>query len=238
VSFEFKKKIMENIGEKLEPFSALIVFKDNDNFYIEKKDIQFISNSYHLIGGTPMTKKDLGDIFELISVETEQIRTNCLMPKNIIYYNFKTIIWYSKNSLVNLNFNKKLGIKSFNYKVPTIIFKIEHERLYVYATKTTNINGDTKLYKAPFFNIRQDNSVCLGNVKLDVTGDITYIMNNTERKFYNSEFNLDLGTNILYKNEYNRQYKILKGKSKKEKESLKFNNKILIDSELTINDII
>lgn len=216
----------------LEPVSAIVVYKDNDIFYLEKKYVQKVKDQYTLTGGEPLLKKDISDIFDTIQTETNSITSKNILSKNLLFWNFKTIIWYLPKGIHRLNFNKNLGLKSGEYLLPTLVFKLEHKRLFIYSTKTTNINENTTLFEAPVFNVHIDNSLCLGNIKLKQSGCINNIIKSITNSFLYSEFNNDLGRNIKYFNEFKRHNKIANIKSSN------FNNKILKKTGLTLYDII
>jgi hypothetical protein len=164
----------------LEPVSAIVVYKDNDIFYLEKKYVQKVKDQYTLTGGEPLLKKDISDIFDTIQTETNSITSRNIFSKNLLFWNFKTIIWYLPKGIHRLNFNKNLGLKSGEYLLPTLVFKLEHKRLFIYSTKTTNIE-----------------SGCINNIIKSITNSFLY-----------SEFNNDLGRNIKYFNEFKRHNKI------------------------------
>lgn len=228
VSFEFKKNKMDNIGEKLKPISALIVFKDNENYYLEKKEVKKINNSYNLIGGKPMLKSDIQDIVQALNILGNGFYCGSLLVPNILYYNFKTLIFKIEKTKVRLNFNENIKLKSKEYYIPTLVFKLHYDTLYVYAVKTNNIKKDTDLYSAPFPNLHDNNKVCIGNVKLDKDGDINKIYRNIYWSFISSWFNNDLGFNIRYYNAYKKQNKSTK----------MFDNKVLMPLKLKLEDII
>lgn len=127
----------------------------------------------------PFTKDSAKKIFSLFSdYKYEQKVFEGLIPKEIIYAKDNhdkglKMIWIVKKSNRKLFFseqNKEDGLISENYNLPTLIFKYSDRKLFVYAicdANSNNINQDTELFHAPFYNVNGNGAVCMGNVNLN-----------------------------------------------------------------------
>lgn len=187
---------------KYTPTSALIVYNgrdedDNNDYYLESREIQYVKGNYSLLSGKPVSKKLLSDLLELVNAEkiaNNSITVNGLIPDNVLHYsndfNERKIIWICKSNYQKLYFKNGLGIEDDEciINVPALIFKLVNDSLYVYAVKNNKVNERTILYRAPFHNIYIDGNVCMGNTIIEQSNDLVEITKNYEKGFFNSKF--------------------------------------------------
>jgi hypothetical protein len=86
-------------------------------------------------------------------------------------------------------FSRNLNIEDGEYHLPGIIYDTDGEHLDIYAFKEEAPDIESKLYKAPLFNVTGQ-KVCLGNAKINFPDNPTfddYIVY-WEKKFRLSEF--------------------------------------------------
>jgi PRTRC genetic system protein B len=111
-----------------------------------------------------------------------------------------------------LYFRHDLKIPNGEYSLPGLVWMVNNESLSLYAYRAKHPAPDTQLYKAPFFNVYHDGSVCLGNASLKLPENITFqnFIKHWENKFFLSEFSQILGNNpvrsnlvLLFKNSVN-----------------------------------
>ena len=123
---------------------------------------------------------------------------------------------------------QSLGININHFLIPTLVFKIQENVLYVYAAKTDNVDANTKLFKAPFHNVYDDGSICMGNAKIKKSFEINKIMKNYEDAFFLSKFTHLQSQGSPIKGNLNTY---LNSNNKIEK-------KVLIDTKLKVEDLI
>ena len=102
-----------------------------------------------------------------------------------------------------LHFTESLGIPSGTCCIPPMIWKASRDKLWVYAwSGTDKPTIETNLFKAPFFNIYSDNSVCMGTVKRNSQADkgLEDFMHKWMKYFFNSYFSHALGASPVKTN--------------------------------------
>lgn len=128
---------------------------------------------------TPFLKETAQKIFAQFSEYKEEHKPKIfegLIPKNIILANDTAtnglaIIWTVEKQYKKLSFGsdcKKEGLNFDYYSIPKLLFYFKNSHLWVYAISddTTFIDENTPLFKAPFYNVYENGSICMGNVNL------------------------------------------------------------------------
>ena len=108
----------------------------------------------------------------------------------------------SRKIILNV-FPNGFKIPNGEYSLPGLVWMVRGESLYMYAYTVKRLTPDTKLFSAPFFNVRPDDgSVCLGNAKLELPENINFhnFIKFWEDKFFLSEFSHILGQNPVRSN--------------------------------------
>jgi PRTRC genetic system protein B len=159
------------------PEKALIVYRslnpETPQVYVESYDMD--------TNGCPVNAHPL-DIAESVLLaqaldSSEELKRDFLTPKGllpekVLYINpaFNGYaIWYTPPQAVNLFFADNLSIPNGKAKVPAMLWKADKNKLYLYALKTAKKpNEKTPLYHAPFFNIREEDNVCMGTVDIAI----------------------------------------------------------------------
>lgn len=180
------------LHEDFIPVSAIIVYSQNGDYnehYLESRRIE----NNQLLEGVPLTKELLAGMLDKIDPKKlEEVKCLGFLPRNLLAYNNDnaqaTVIWYLKESEHNLVFSKNLNIKEGVMKLPTLIFKLKGNTLSIFATKSSYITENTVLYHAPFFNVYDDGSICMGNAKVRKSKDVDQLMKNAEDAFFQSKF--------------------------------------------------
>lgn len=194
------------------PKTALIVYENESRkTYVEQRDIVPQNGNYVMGNGKPVSINILEKITEEIKPEKNKICFKTKIPGNLLYLDFNNgdveLIWYCSSTHVKLFFSDNCHIVSGIYLIPQIVFHLKNNEVFVYAVYYDDHTdlADFPLYKAPFLNKFEDESICFGNVNLDLKKEyVEDIINEIENKFFNSEFNTlhddciyDFGINII-----------------------------------------
>lgn len=190
--------ITQELGTTFYPYSALVFYKSDEgynNFYVEHFDMD---NNGTPINAHPLTVNESKELSRMLNVEQEQNNTcfipNGILPSNILHLNSNDngqVIWYNKPQKCPLLFVKSLDISNGTAYMPTLIFKATKTELSVYALKSNRRpTMNTKLYYAPFFNIYEDGSICMGTVDIQVkdANSLEEFITLWEDHFFNSYF--------------------------------------------------
>jgi len=192
------KNITDNFGSMYTPVKALVVFQKNDaqgSTYVESYDMD--ANGYP-INAHQLSLSESSALANALDT-SDELRRNFLkslglLPKNMLYINPDHdgyAIWYTPAMEVPLFFVEKLGIPNGTAAIPSLLWKASKKDLYIFALDgVEEIEEQTPLYRAPFFNIYDDGRVCMGTVSVDVQPDclLQEFMQLWESYFFNSYF--------------------------------------------------
>ncbi len=126
------------------------------------------------------------------------------IPNHILLANDNTtdglhLIWSAKATVRHLFFSENCGIKTGKYATPDLIFRYHKNTLAIYATYSGNIQSDSPLFHAPFFNVYSDANICMGNVniaKAQALESFDSIVDYLQNAFFNSVFTHSNNTNV------------------------------------------
>lgn len=185
-------KTNENINDIAIPNFAIIGYKNDNNDFVDLK--YFPINNNTISAEIPFSNCCLIDLKKCVntinSMEKKELSFKGIIPKNIIYYKSKNIIWYVNSSKKYLYFSKSLSLKNGYYHLPRLLFAFINNKLSVFALKKGQIEETTKLFNAPFLNVYENGSICMGNVKTNIS-NFSYIENAIqylESAFFKSVF--------------------------------------------------
>lgn len=179
------------------PEVCLMIYKqtkeyESSNFYLETRKIRKTKLGYRILEGKPLDKKlhsKLSNYFK--KSKEDNIYCKGLLPKELLYLGENNsephIVWYRKGA-ASLIFKKDLNVKNGIYNLPTLIFMLKGKTLSVFAIKSKSINEKSDLYKAPFHNIYDNGSVCMGSAIINESNELKTIIKNYESAFFNSKF--------------------------------------------------
>lgn len=194
-------KLTRIMSEVYKPKMAVVVYECNDtskDVYLERRDI--INGT--MGAGIPMTKKCLIDIMNAIALDNDRsdFGVHGIIPNNLLYADCTPgrmkLVWYNPPQIRQLYFNRDLGIADGKMCVPGLLYIASECSLKLYAFKGRK--PKMKLYRAPFMNV-SDQSVCLGNAKVQRPTNVTYtnLIAYWEEMFWRSEFSHILGENPI-----------------------------------------
>ena len=215
------------------PYLDLLFYKNqNDETYVEYADID------ELVIGThkPLSHIDFAKLVETIKVSHNKSINGFkgLIPDNVIFYRNDTVepylAWTVKGRYRDIDFKGKKGKIMF----PHLLFIEKYNTFKVFAVKTLNIKEDTPLYRAPFPNMYENNTMCWGTMRKQkfMVGDYAKLMVNLESAFFDSRFTGDLMNNSRSSVKY---LKYLKGSIDKQQS---FDKNILVDTRYKANVIL
>ena len=180
------------------PEMALVVYRNNKtgSIYIESHKI---NAEGRMLAGCPLTLKCITELVETFSVEQGTVPQGAV-PGNLLFFDTRKgherYVWYNPPGKRMMYFSRSLNIEDGEYCLPGIIYDTNGENLNVYAFKGKKPEAETKLFKAPLFNVTGQ-KVCLGNAKIKFPDNSTFIafIEYWEKKFWLTEFS-HLGGNI------------------------------------------
>ena len=113
-----------------------------------------------------------------------------IIPENVLHFDIfdNSIMFYTRPQYRELFFERHLGIPTSKYRIPFLLWIYKGRNLKVFALKSKP-KIDSELYQAPFMNISDSGSVCMGNVKYgNEENYFDDLMQDITDKFFNSLF--------------------------------------------------
>lgn len=137
--------------------------------------------------------KRLATALQVDEEDLNHLKSDGIIPSNLLAFDAKSakIVWHTKAQFRELFFNKNLEIESGKAHIPPLVWIADRENLHLFALSTSRKpTVSTSLYYAPFFNVYEDGSVCMGTVDIALaeTGSIKELMSHWENYFFNSYF--------------------------------------------------
>ncbi|MEP2668897.1 MAG: hypothetical protein ABJH04_07875 [Cyclobacteriaceae bacterium] len=179
--------------KQFNPENVLAIYGNLDGeAYIEKHNVDSNGN---VLSGRPLNVRELRKLGEALAKQTkkEGIHFAGLVPKNVVIYKSDdvglTLGWVVKAGKSPMFFTKDLNIPDGVANHPDMLFLIsDTDNLNVFWLKEPDVSIDTTLYVAPYHNVADNGSVCLGTVVRKFTGSVEELMNLYETAFFNSKF--------------------------------------------------
>ncbi len=204
------------INKVFKPTLNLTIFETTDDgygnhFYIESRVVRTDGS---LGAAVPLKQNTLRNLaLSLSSVKGPKITLEGMIPKEVLSINqfpgFEQLTWLSKPRRRKLYFKNLIDLSDDVYPIPPLIFIYSQNKSFrVYAVKTTNVNEETELYRAPFPNV-SSSSVCMGRAdyKMDKQMSVDDLMETMEDRFFNSYFSHTIGNDVVVKGNFVLLYK-------------------------------
>ena len=193
------KQITDLFYDVYVPQKAIIIYtclKENGNsIYVEAYDMDKQGKP---INAQPLSATECSKLAETLQAsrefKTAFLQPKGILPEKVLYVNSDYggyAVWYTPMQTVNLFFKEDLGIPNGKAVVPAMVWEADRRGLTVYALKDCNRpNEKTKLFAAPFFNIGEDDLVCMGTVDIEINKNccLEDFMSQWESYFWNSKF--------------------------------------------------
>lgn len=230
-------------GTLYHPQKALLIYgaKQNHNrqYYIEAYDL---NSEGQPINAHPLSVGEANALVKALQnaerKKAGMLTLSGLMPKNVLH--LKTdhnpyAIWHTPAQAVPLFFKADLGIPSGVCALPALIWKASKKGLAVYALRDdAEITLETPLYHAPFFNIYENGSVCMGNTQISIHKDcgLEDFIRLWQKAFYNSYFSHLMQKHLPVKGNMVQLWKGLSGTGKP------FPAKVLLPNKAALKHLI
>lgn len=184
-------ELTRRITNLLRPEAALIAYSSDElgRYYVELREI---TPDGRMSEGRPVTVDFMRNLVKEFSVE-RSTTPHGRIPENMIWADTRIghekYIWYNPPRRRMMYFQASLGIENAEYNLPGVIYRINKGHMDIYSYKDKVLTPETKLYRAPFFNV-SGFSVCLGRASLKTPSDMTYenLIEYWEKKFWLTEF--------------------------------------------------
>lgn len=194
-------------------------------------------NKKKLSTGKPLTQDSAKGIFKFIEDRNFEVtyKFEKIIPCNVLNFDTETssIIWHTKPQIKELHFSDSLPMHSGHYPIPALVWKLTSSGLDVFAIKEEPTNIHIKLYQAPFLNTSSSGSVCMGTTKYKSKSHFyDKWINKAESAFFNSVFTHTNTDKLLTINIVDAMQEMF------EKQSKIFDNDLLVETKMTLNNII
>jgi PRTRC genetic system protein B len=186
------------------PVNAIVLYQNsnagNEGSYIEAFDMD---NNGKPINAHPLSSLEVSSLAQALASsadnDSEFLHCKGLLPEHLLYWKAGAngmAVWFTPPQKVKLLFKESLNIPCGEAWVPALVWKATKENLCLYAIKGNNRPTlTTKLFQAPFFNLYENDSVCMGtvNVEIDNDCDVASFMSSWQTYFWNSYFSYLIG---------------------------------------------
>lgn len=236
------KDITNTFGTLYHPVKAFVVYQQDTadkNFYVEAYDMD--KNGFP-INAHPLTLREstkFANALDTSEVYSRKfLKPLGLLPKNVLYLNTDRdgfVLWYTPAQKVDMFFVENLGIPNGTAALPPLLWKASKNTLWIFAMGGQGeINQQTELYCAPFFNLYADGRVCMGTVAVNIKADcpLEEFIALWERYFFKSYFSHLITNKSPVKGNIIQLWKSLVGSRKK------FPIKSLLKNGLTIKKLL
>lgn len=187
-----RKPTREQVVPEIDGTSLLA---DVPQVYVERHAIGHDAKGrVYLLTGEPLTVEDARDLAAGLSCA--RAYGSGLLPPTVLAMNPSgDVLWWSPAALRTLRFTERVALPGGVYHCPAMLFMVRGGVLYAFALDVkARPDARAKLFNAPFWNIHDDGSVCMGTVRIeDGKGSITEIVQGYENAFWNSAFSHPAG---------------------------------------------
>ncbi|MES2331219.1 MAG: PRTRC system protein B [Bacteroidota bacterium] len=185
------------------PYKGLVIYKSTEekpDYYVEAYDFNI---NGRMIDPHPLSLQESQQLAATLQTSSElsdsYLQSRELMPAKLLYTRQGSngfAIWFTPAMKHFLSFTPDLKIPDGMYPVPPMLWKASRTGVTVFALSKDEIpTMKTILYKAPFFNVYDNGTVCMGTVDIDIDRHINLeaFMDKWEEYFFNSKFSHVLG---------------------------------------------
>lgn len=192
--------ITQNFGTLYYPKSALVFYESkerNEETYVEHFDMDKNGNP---INAHPLTEREAKALAKSLIVHTKKeksidfLKPKGILPTNILHINpteNASVLWHTKAGKRQLFFTENLEIPNGIAEVPAMLWWATQRSLMLFALANDRRPTEkTPLYFAPFFNVYENGSVCMGTVDVSIknSASVEEFTQKWEEYFFNSYF--------------------------------------------------
>lgn len=234
--------ITDSFGTLYHPKSALLFYETegyNPQIYVENYDIDENGSP---INAHPLTVREAQRLSKTLNIQNKKDK-DFLKPRGVISTNILFIdasengkvIWFTKSQKQHLLFSERLSIPNGQANIPPLLWCANKQGMKIFAlTGNRRPNPNTSLFYAPFFNVYECGSVCMGTVDINIKNSTSLeeFTGQWENYFFNSYFShLVNSHNPIKGNCVNLWKNLIENKEA-------FPMDILINSNLTLKNLI
>jgi hypothetical protein len=194
------KDITENFGTLYRPTSALVFYQNNEKTketYVEHFDMDKDGSP---INAHPLTEREAKALAKSLVVNSKKeknhdfLKPKGILPTNILHINTgenASVLWHTPSVKRQLFFTENLEILNGTAEVPAMLWFAGKRSLKVFAlANNRRPTEETPLFYAPFFNVYENGSVCMGTVDVDIknSSSLEEFIEKWEDYFFNSYF--------------------------------------------------
>jgi PRTRC genetic system protein B len=196
------RNITDSFQTTYHPVKALLIYRQRAGYksaFIEAFDIE--EQTGKPINAHPLSKSELDSLAKALEKEKKGVKQSgpflaCdgLLPPTVLFVDQVfpgALLWYTPAQKKQLYFKPELTIADGHYPVPALLWCATAASLRLYALASPERPAPlTALQYAPFFNVFETGSVCMGTAKVDIskTATIGAFMTGWETVFFNSYF--------------------------------------------------
>lgn len=184
-------KVEVSIGEmhRFELRDALLIYRENRRSFITWHTVTTQQQGPPLLGpAQPLTTAFIEDLAESLSGGAVAE----LLPENVLAKTDRMIAWWTPRCVRRMFFENSEGkaqiLNGKNFPQPPLVWRVAHGDLKIRALcGNKRPNTHTSLAVAPFWNLSDDGSVCLGTMRSPDSASVASI-GAWEQGFYESAF--------------------------------------------------
>lgn len=158
--------------------------------FVTKHSVKVNSEGSPSLGpGAPMGK---GDVSQLIE-ELRGVLPVEYLPANVLVRTQESVVWWTPASIRPMFYAKEKGVEldqlsGRKFPQPALIFRAQVGSLDVRAiAQDERPTPDTRLYRAPYWNVNDHGDVCLGSTRVPREATVDSL-SRWEHAFFESEF--------------------------------------------------
>ena len=190
--------ITNNFGALYYPTSALVFYETDDynpDGYVEHVDID---GNGQPVNAHSLTVREADRLAKSLMIhsrkEKDFLKPNGVMSENVLFIDSTEngkVIWLTRGQKRPMLFTEKLSIPNGSAEVPPLLWCANRQGMKIFALDSDERpNEDTPLFHAPFFNVYESGSVCMGTVDINIkkSASLEEFISQWEHYFFNSYF--------------------------------------------------
>lgn len=147
--------------------TALLVYTGTESSFVMQHEIISDATGESRIGpGVPVTRKFVSSLTESLGRKVELT----FMPENVLACTTETIVWWEKPAVRPMFWSPSADREHLNgrlYPQPALLFVVDRNGLAIWALADEGRpTPSSKLFNAPYWNVSQNGSVCLGSARV------------------------------------------------------------------------
>ncbi len=176
------------------PVVAIMVYKYDHNYYLESHDV---NDKGEILSGKPLLQETIQGMVDVFFDERKNRQAiTGIIPENLLSFSplpggRYRMAWFRPEEQRVIHHSTALNIATGIASVPALLYVADSDDLSVYALKSSKRpDENSKIYRAPFFNVADGGDVCLGSANVKKPESLTYasLIKYWEDLFWLSEF--------------------------------------------------